>query len=169
MHINKAISLIYGVNNKNFLEKFQVGNLANDGIKLASGSRKCSAEPQDGLEAEAKGGTLRYVPLHFINIFFMIGMYAVGFRLFFGCLHPRSMKFNIRNHRPSGYNFIDLTNELHLNQEGCLVNICAPAIIKWRFEIWPSALSVSCIKFHLFDGKFGIIQCEADIEMASVI
>lgn len=40
----------------------QVGNLANDGFKLASGgSGKCSAEPEDGLEAEAKGGTLRYV------------------------------------------------------------------------------------------------------------
>lgn len=38
---------------------FQVGNLANDGIKLATGSGKCSIEPEDGLEAEAKGGTLR--------------------------------------------------------------------------------------------------------------
>lgn len=37
----------------------QVGNLANDGIKLATGSGKCSAEPEDGLEEEAKGGTLR--------------------------------------------------------------------------------------------------------------
>lgn len=38
----------------------KVGNLANDGIKLASSSNgKCSAEPEDGLEYEAKGGTLR--------------------------------------------------------------------------------------------------------------
>lgn len=48
----------------------QVGNLANDGVKLASGNRKCSAEPQDGLEVEAKGGTLRSVtPFHCIHIF----------------------------------------------------------------------------------------------------
>lgn len=37
----------------------QVGNLANDGIKLATGTGKCSAEPDDGLEEEAPGGTLR--------------------------------------------------------------------------------------------------------------
>lgn len=36
--------------------------MANDGFKLASGgSGKCSAEPEDGLEVEAQGGTLRYV------------------------------------------------------------------------------------------------------------
>lgn len=38
----------------------KVGNLANDGIKLASSSTgKCSAEPEHGLEHEAKGGTIR--------------------------------------------------------------------------------------------------------------
>lgn len=38
----------------------KVGNLANDGIKLASSSHgRCSAEPDDGLEHEAKGGTMR--------------------------------------------------------------------------------------------------------------
>lgn len=42
-----------------FISLLQVGNLANDGVKLATGTRKCSAEPQDGLEAEANGGTLR--------------------------------------------------------------------------------------------------------------
>jgi hypothetical protein len=38
---------------------FQVGNFANDGVKLATGSGRCSAEPADGLEVEAKGGTLK--------------------------------------------------------------------------------------------------------------
>lgn len=38
----------------------QVGNLANDGVKLASSANgKCSSQPEDGLEQEAKGGTLR--------------------------------------------------------------------------------------------------------------
>lgn len=37
----------------------KVGNLANDGIKLAATRGKCTAEPEDGLEQEAKGGTLR--------------------------------------------------------------------------------------------------------------
>lgn len=37
----------------------KVGNLANDGIKLATAPGKCTAEPDDGLEQEAKGGTLR--------------------------------------------------------------------------------------------------------------
>lgn len=40
---------------------FRVGNLANDGIKLASGTRLCSSAPTDGLEEEAFEGTLRYV------------------------------------------------------------------------------------------------------------
>lgn len=41
----------------------QIGNLANDGIKLgtsASTVRRCSADPHDGLEEESKGGTVRY-------------------------------------------------------------------------------------------------------------
>lgn len=38
---------------------FRVGNLANDGIKLASGTRLCSSAPTDGLEEEAFEGTLR--------------------------------------------------------------------------------------------------------------
>lgn len=37
----------------------KVGNLANDGVKLAATPGKCTAEPDDGLEQEAKGGTLR--------------------------------------------------------------------------------------------------------------
>lgn len=37
----------------------QVGNLANDGVKLATDSKKCSATPDDGLEREASGGTIR--------------------------------------------------------------------------------------------------------------
>lgn len=47
-----------------------MGNLANDGVKLAAGNGKCSAEPQDGLEVEAKGGTLRYV-MYFDGVFRM--------------------------------------------------------------------------------------------------
>lgn len=50
----------------------QVGNLANDGVKLATGRGKCSAEPSDGLEKEATGGTLRWVVFYnyiFIHTF----------------------------------------------------------------------------------------------------
>ncbi|XP_011211158.2 protein tincar [Bactrocera dorsalis] len=45
---------------------FKVGNLANDGIKLATGSkeRRCSMSPHDGLEEEARGGTLRALWTH---------------------------------------------------------------------------------------------------------
>lgn len=44
----------------------QVGNLANDGIKLATGAkeRRCSMIPHDGLEEEARGGTLRALWTH---------------------------------------------------------------------------------------------------------
>ena len=38
---------------------FKIGNFANDGEKLASGYKKCSVTPADGLEEEAKGGTVR--------------------------------------------------------------------------------------------------------------
>ncbi|XP_058447592.1 protein tincar [Malaya genurostris] len=43
---------------------FRVGNLANDGIKLASGTRLCSSAPTDGLEEEAFEGTLRALWIH---------------------------------------------------------------------------------------------------------
>ncbi|XP_067614575.1 protein tincar [Eurosta solidaginis] len=45
---------------------FKVGNLANDGIKLATGAkeRRCSMLPHDGLEEEARGGTLRALWTH---------------------------------------------------------------------------------------------------------
>lgn len=40
---------------------FQIGNLANDGVKLATKTpSRCSADPHDGLEEESKGGTVRY-------------------------------------------------------------------------------------------------------------
>lgn len=44
----------------------QVGNLANDGIKLATGikERRCSMSPDDGLEEESRGGTLRALWTH---------------------------------------------------------------------------------------------------------
>ncbi|KAM8705938.1 hypothetical protein ACLKA7_010264 [Drosophila subpalustris] len=43
-----------------------VGNLANDGIKLATGAkeRRCTLAPHDGLEEEARGGTLRALWTH---------------------------------------------------------------------------------------------------------
>lgn len=54
--------LSYNVRFLSLLTIKQVGNLANDGIKLASlKAGNCSAEPDDGLEHEANGGTLRYV------------------------------------------------------------------------------------------------------------
>lgn len=46
----------------------QVGNLANDGVKLGTSShtgRRCSADPHDGLEEESKGGTVRYFSITF--------------------------------------------------------------------------------------------------------
>ncbi|XP_055640852.1 protein tincar [Toxorhynchites rutilus septentrionalis] len=43
---------------------FRVGNLANDGIKLASGTRLCSSTSTDGLEEEAFEGTLRALWIH---------------------------------------------------------------------------------------------------------
>lgn len=46
----------------------QVGNLANDGVKLGTSShtvRRCSADPHDGLEEESKGGTVRYISIIF--------------------------------------------------------------------------------------------------------
>ncbi|KAI9576059.1 hypothetical protein GQX74_014542 [Glossina fuscipes] len=45
---------------------YKVGNLANDGIKLATGAkeRRCSMIPHDGLEEEARGGTLRALWTH---------------------------------------------------------------------------------------------------------
>ncbi|EDV91265.1 GH14990 [Drosophila grimshawi] len=45
---------------------FKVGNLANDGIKLATGARerRCTLAPHDGLEEEARGGTLRALWTH---------------------------------------------------------------------------------------------------------
>ncbi|KAH8295420.1 hypothetical protein KR018_010976 [Drosophila ironensis] len=45
---------------------FKVGNLANDGIKLATGARerRCTLSPQDGLEEESRGGTLRALWTH---------------------------------------------------------------------------------------------------------
>ncbi|GAB0090157.1 protein tincar-like [Sergentomyia squamirostris] len=43
---------------------FKIGNLANDGVKLGSGAGRCSMEPPDGLEEEAKGGTLRALWTH---------------------------------------------------------------------------------------------------------
>ncbi|XP_055378155.1 protein tincar isoform X2 [Condylostylus longicornis] len=44
---------------------FKVGNLANDGIKLATiPNRKCSMTPHDGLEEESSGGTLRALWTH---------------------------------------------------------------------------------------------------------
>ncbi|ALC46505.1 tinc [Drosophila busckii] len=45
---------------------FKVGNLANDGIKLATGARerRCTLAPQDGLEEESRGGTLRALWTH---------------------------------------------------------------------------------------------------------
>lgn len=44
----------------------QVGNLANDGIKLATGARerRCTLSPHDGLEEESRGGTLRALWTH---------------------------------------------------------------------------------------------------------
>ncbi|KAH8349096.1 hypothetical protein KR084_005684 [Drosophila pseudotakahashii] len=45
---------------------FKVGNLANDGIKLATGARerRCTLSPHDGLEEESRGGTLRALWTH---------------------------------------------------------------------------------------------------------
>ncbi|SPP83424.1 protein tincar isoform X1 [Drosophila guanche] len=45
---------------------FKVGNLANDGIKLATGARerRCTLAPHDGLEEETRGGTLRALWTH---------------------------------------------------------------------------------------------------------
>ncbi|EDW38412.1 GL12576 [Drosophila persimilis] len=45
---------------------FKVGNLANDGIKLATGARerRCTLAPHDGLEEESRGGTLRALWTH---------------------------------------------------------------------------------------------------------
>ncbi|XP_043863601.1 protein tincar isoform X3 [Drosophila mojavensis] len=45
---------------------FKVGNLANDGIKLATSAkeRRCTLAPHDGLEEEARGGTLRALWTH---------------------------------------------------------------------------------------------------------
>ncbi|XP_068152497.1 protein tincar isoform X1 [Drosophila tropicalis] len=45
---------------------FKVGNLANDGIKLATGAkeRRCTLAPHDGLEEESHGGTLRALWTH---------------------------------------------------------------------------------------------------------
>lgn len=51
---NKLISHFYAISTHQ-----KVGNLANDGMKLATTRGKCTAEPEDGLEQEAKGGTLR--------------------------------------------------------------------------------------------------------------
>ncbi|XP_070063789.1 protein tincar isoform X2 [Drosophila virilis] len=51
---------------KQFENILQVGNLANDGIKLATGAkeRRCTLAPHDGLEEEARGGTLRALWTH---------------------------------------------------------------------------------------------------------
>ncbi|XP_037924160.1 protein tincar isoform X3 [Hermetia illucens] len=44
---------------------FKVGNLANDGIKLGTMAHsRCSISPHDGLEEEAKGGTVRALWTH---------------------------------------------------------------------------------------------------------
>ncbi|EDW95834.2 uncharacterized protein Dyak_GE25500, partial [Drosophila yakuba] len=45
---------------------FKVGNLANDGMKLATGARerRCTLSPHDGLEEESRGGTLRALWTH---------------------------------------------------------------------------------------------------------
>ncbi|XP_037944889.1 protein tincar [Teleopsis dalmanni] len=45
---------------------FKVGNLANDGVKLATGSkgRRCSMATHDGLEEEPNGGTIRTLWTH---------------------------------------------------------------------------------------------------------
>uniref|UniRef100_A0A336LLF2 CSON010848 protein n=1 Tax=Culicoides sonorensis TaxID=179676 RepID=A0A336LLF2_CULSO len=44
---------------------FKVGNFANDGFKLGNGGGKyCTAMPDDGLEEEATGGTLRTLWTH---------------------------------------------------------------------------------------------------------
>uniref|UniRef100_A0A336LJ13 CSON011319 protein n=1 Tax=Culicoides sonorensis TaxID=179676 RepID=A0A336LJ13_CULSO len=47
---------------------FKVGNFANDGFKLGNGGGKyCTAMPDDGLEEEATGGTLRYIIFHLLG------------------------------------------------------------------------------------------------------
>ncbi|XP_075144961.1 transmembrane protein tincar [Haematobia irritans] len=45
---------------------FKVGNMANDGVKLATSFReqRCSMSPHDGLEEESRGGTLRALWTH---------------------------------------------------------------------------------------------------------
>ncbi|XP_063704575.1 protein tincar [Culicoides brevitarsis] len=43
---------------------FKVGNFANDGFKLGNSEKSCSAQPDDGLEEEATGGTLRTLWTH---------------------------------------------------------------------------------------------------------
>ncbi|XP_073816865.1 transmembrane protein tincar [Musca autumnalis] len=45
---------------------FKVGNMANDGIKLATSIKehRCSMAPHDGLEEESRGGTLRALWTH---------------------------------------------------------------------------------------------------------
>lgn len=50
----------------------QIGNLANDGVKLTTSSSRgsrCSADAHDGLEEETKGGTLRYFSI--ISLLFL--------------------------------------------------------------------------------------------------
>lgn len=48
------------------LSTLQVGNMANDGIKLATSikEQRCSMAPHDGLEEESRGGTLRALWTH---------------------------------------------------------------------------------------------------------
>lgn len=41
------------------MNNLQVGNFANDGFKLGNSEKSCTAQPEDGLEEEATGGTLR--------------------------------------------------------------------------------------------------------------
>ncbi|XP_013099153.2 protein tincar [Stomoxys calcitrans] len=45
---------------------FKVGNMANDGVKLATSikEQRCSMSPHDGLEEESRGGTLRALWTH---------------------------------------------------------------------------------------------------------
>lgn len=84
------------------MNNLQVGNFANDGFKLGNSEKSCTAQPDDGLEEEATGGTLRYG-------FYILFFFETTFNIFSGI---KTQRTTLKSHKIVYFSVI-LFSRLH--------------------------------------------------------